>query len=367
MTADTDRPNRHVDPAAQSDMDEALSWFDAMRQAGGANVTSANHPKPLTPSRPPSSNLPAWMRRDMARVRAAVQNQPATETLPESETDRLDWFDSFATDLGAAVEEPTHQWQNPDLDRRTGDPISRAKTHVYGAEVPDDAEADKVDTGTADEPPRPRSAEELLSEIPDDPDDIVGYLERMASDDELEDLFGDETAPPDSATDEPITKRGASAAELAETEGALSWVEALVDDGMGDDTPQPDTTPPDGDNPLAWLEALEKERSGVEERLSAEARASKPRAISGPFAAKRTQALDAAKDGDPAAAAVQYQALLDDGADVDTIIDDLRAATNAFPTAAPLYGALGDAYARKGDAKRAAKAYRDEVRYRDAA
>ncbi|MCO5182979.1 MAG: hypothetical protein M9928_13370 [Anaerolineae bacterium] len=407
MTGSIDESKQFGPEPTDDELDEALDWLAQLAaERGAANVVP---PSPPIQSVAPAIVLPDWLKRDLRRQRTATPGSAETQASaavqrPGSPDDeRLGWLDEFTAELGAPIEEPpTHQWEeSAKTDQGLAQAVTRvavlgaAETIISSSEDEDDededivegelivevesaAEDDSADLIFDDEdvPLRavdPPSATRFLEDFPEDPDEAVGWLEKMAHQDE-----------PTSAA-----KAGALAAAKGidpddddnadDMSAALAWVEQIVNDNTEQQTqPEPVPKPSDEvDDPLAWLEKMEQEESTIVSTLPGHKSQSQPSSesklvespqpemtFSGPHSAERQQAYNAFLAGDVAGAAEQYRALLPRDDALDAVIDDLVQVTSVQPEAGPLYRVLGDAYMRRGEGARAAAAYRSAVRYK---
>ena len=167
-----------------------------------------------------------------------------------SEPDDLGWLDQIAAgEVEPVVEEPTWDWEEPEA----------------AAEMPTPSFLDQDTTDVTSEPPELDDTETLADMVPEDPDEAMAWLERLAAQqgapmDELPTLISaasalaDETAAAADEPEEPLADVGiAQPEELPE---------------VGEELPADIEAAPefDSDEAMAWLE----EMAGQEEDLPEE-------------------------------------------------------------------------------------------------
>jgi len=187
---------------------------------------------------------------DAVEVPEEMLETIVSQVAESSDPEDLGWLDQIAAgEAEPVVEEPTWDWEEPEP----------------AAEIPTPSFLDRDTTDVTTEPPELEDAETLADMVPEDPDEAMAWLERLAAQqgapmDELPTLMSavsalaDETAAEADEPEEPLADVG------------IPQPEELPD--VGEELPADIEAEPglDSDEAMAWLE----EMAGQEEDLPTE-------------------------------------------------------------------------------------------------
>ena len=191
------------------------------------------------------SALPDWLEEVAAPETApasdqedTVEDEPAVAEESSAEEEELSWLDQIAGGQGEPIEEPpTISWDELDeAESETAFEEEMAWLHEVPAEedeMPVDEPAAELADADGAEDTEGASAEMLADEVPDDPDEAMAWLERLAARQgaRLEEL-PTVLERPDLGADEPASDDVKSLADEIpdDPDEALAWLEQMAQD-----------------------------------------------------------------------------------------------------------------------------------------